>query len=182
VWQHFTLLASEVFAENVREGDTGHTQVLSRDAEVVESSEGIAHHGTDVVQALDRLVVRIENLAIGARSQTTQDAQHLRSAELIVLTVERTFLNGDEEFLALVILSVDASCDVGVVALNLGLGCCDIDAALLSELSNMSAGYIPTPDIFGTSTYPVQLCHGSYLEPEAGEKMVAYALEIAKTL
>lgn len=54
--------------------------------------------------------------------------------------------------------------------------------ALLSELSNMSAGYIPTPDIFGTSTYPVQLCHGSYLEPEAGEKMVAYALEIAKTL
>lgn len=59
---------------------------------------------------------------------------------------------------------------------------CPGGCALLSELSNMSAGYIPTEDIFGTSAYPVQLCHGSFLEPGAGEKLIDCALKVAKEL
>ncbi len=54
--------------------------------------------------------------------------------------------------------------------------------ALLSELSNMSAGYIPTEDVFGTSAYPVRLCHGSYLEPVAGQKLIDCALKVAEEL
>lgn len=43
---------------------------------------------------------------------------------------------------------------------------------LMSELANITPGYLPVPELFGTDAYPVQLCHGSWLLPEAGDQLV----------
>ena len=43
---------------------------------------------------------------------------------------------------------------------------------LMSELANIEAGYVPIPELFDTDAYPVQLCHGSWLMPEAGDQLV----------
>lgn len=59
---------------------------------------------------------------------------------------------------------------------------CEGKKGLVCELSHMAAGYIPPKELFGTAAYPVQLCHGSYLEEEAGEKLVKRTLEISNTL
>lgn len=53
---------------------------------------------------------------------------------------------------------------------------------LITEMANAEAGYIPLPELFNTSTYPVQLCHGSFLVPEAGQMMVDAALKLANDL
>ena len=53
---------------------------------------------------------------------------------------------------------------------------------LITELANAEAGYIPDPALFNTSAYPVQLCHGSFLVPEAGQMMVDAALKLAEKL
>ncbi len=59
---------------------------------------------------------------------------------------------------------------------------CPGDKWLITELANAEAGYIPLPELFNTSTYPVQLCHGSFLVPEAGQMMVDAALKLANDL
>ena len=43
---------------------------------------------------------------------------------------------------------------------------------LMSELANITPGYVPVPELFGTDAYPAQLCHGSFLMPEAGDQLV----------
>ena len=42
-------------------------------------------------------------------------------------------------------------------------------------------GYIPTPEVFGTSEYPAQL-PSSPMVPEAGQMMADFALELAGEL
>jgi hypothetical protein len=54
--------------------------------------------------------------------------------------------------------------------------------AFICELSHFAAGYICTREMYGTQVYPVQLCHGSYFEPETGYKIVESAVELAKTM
>jgi hypothetical protein len=44
---------------------------------------------------------------------------------------------------------------------------------LITELSGTESSYMPTPELFGTDIYPEKLSDGSFLEPRAGEKMVA---------
>ena len=44
---------------------------------------------------------------------------------------------------------------------------------LITELSGTESSYMPTPELFGTDIYPEKLTDGSFLEPRAGEKMVA---------
>lgn len=51
---------------------------------------------------------------------------------------------------------------------------------IFATLSNGNFGYIPTPEMFGTNAYPVQLCCGSMFEPDAGRKIVETAIELAK--
>ena len=53
---------------------------------------------------------------------------------------------------------------------------------LFATLSNGNFGYIPIPEVFGSSVYPVQLCGGSMFEPDAGSKIVETAIELAKKL
>lgn len=43
---------------------------------------------------------------------------------------------------------------------------------LMSELANYESSYIPTPELMGSEVYPAQLCYGSWLETEAGNKIV----------
>lgn len=53
---------------------------------------------------------------------------------------------------------------------------------IICTLSNKGAGgYVPTPDVFGTTVYPAQL-PSSPLIPEAGQMIVDLALEIADEL
>jgi len=54
--------------------------------------------------------------------------------------------------------------------------------ALVCELANMAAGYIPPAEMLKTKVYPADLCHGSYLEPEAGNKLCEKAIEVLKEL
>ncbi|MBE6591717.1 MAG: hypothetical protein E7646_06715 [Ruminococcaceae bacterium] len=54
--------------------------------------------------------------------------------------------------------------------------------AFICELSHMAAGYICTREMYKTQVYPVQLCHGSYFEPETGYKLVEAAVGLAKTM
>ena len=54
--------------------------------------------------------------------------------------------------------------------------------ALVCELGNMAAGYIPPDYMLKTKVYPADICHGSYLEPDAGNKLVAKAVEIFKEI
>ncbi len=54
-------------------------------------------------------------------------------------------------------------------------------SCLFATLCNGDFGYIPTPDLFGSCVYPVQLCEGSKLEPAAGEKIVRAAVALAKS-
>lgn len=52
----------------------------------------------------------------------------------------------------------------------------------VSTLSNKGMwGYIPVPEAFGTTIYPAQLPSSPCI-PEAGQMMVDYALELAKTM
>ena len=53
---------------------------------------------------------------------------------------------------------------------------------LISELGNFYGGYIPTPELMGTDIYPAWLCDGSWLETEAGNKMIAALLEMVKEM
>lgn len=60
---------------------------------------------------------------------------------------------------------------------------CPGKRALISELSNMIAGYIPLKECFGTEIYPVKtMCSSSFLDMESGEKLVAKALEISRKM
>ena len=43
---------------------------------------------------------------------------------------------------------------------------------LMSELANFESSYIPTKDLSGSNVYPAQLCYGSWLEVDAGDKIV----------
>ena len=43
---------------------------------------------------------------------------------------------------------------------------------LMAELANITPGYVPVPELFDTDIYPAQLCHGSFLMPEAGDQLV----------
>ncbi len=44
---------------------------------------------------------------------------------------------------------------------------------LITELNGTESSYMPTPELYGTDVYPVKLTDGSFLEPLAGEKLVA---------
>lgn len=46
---------------------------------------------------------------------------------------------------------------------------------LITELSGTESSYMPVPEVFGTDVYPVALSDGSFLEPAAGDKIVAAA-------
>ena len=46
---------------------------------------------------------------------------------------------------------------------------------LLTELSGTESSYMPVPEVFGTDVYPEKLSDGSFLEPAAGDKIVAAA-------
>lgn len=43
---------------------------------------------------------------------------------------------------------------------------------LMSELANAEGSYVPTPELIPSNVYPAQLCYGSWLEKDAGEKIV----------
>jgi hypothetical protein len=53
---------------------------------------------------------------------------------------------------------------------------------LMSEMANTEGSYIPTPELMDTDIYPAWLCYGSWLEKEAGNKMVAKLVEMAQEL
>ncbi len=53
---------------------------------------------------------------------------------------------------------------------------------LIAELCNTAIGYVPIPEIHGTYAYPAQLCHGSFLMPEAGDQIMDTLLEMADQL
>lgn len=53
---------------------------------------------------------------------------------------------------------------------------------LITELSGTESSYMPTPELFGTDIYPAKLTDGSFLEPRAGEKMVAAFHEMIKEM
>ena len=53
---------------------------------------------------------------------------------------------------------------------------------LMSEMANTEGSYIPTPELMDTDIYPAWLCYGSWLEAEAGNKMVAKLVEMAQEL
>ena len=44
---------------------------------------------------------------------------------------------------------------------------------LITELNGTESSYMPLPELFDTEVYPVKLTDGSFLEPAAGEKLVA---------
>ena len=44
---------------------------------------------------------------------------------------------------------------------------------LITELSGTESSYVPTPELFGTDIYPEKLTDGSFLAPDAGQKLVA---------
>ena len=52
----------------------------------------------------------------------------------------------------------------------------------MSELANITPGYVPVPELFGTDAYPAQLCHGSWLLPEAGDQLVEAIIELVNEL
>jgi len=43
---------------------------------------------------------------------------------------------------------------------------------LITQLSTTESSYFPTAELFGTAVYPVKLTSSSFLEPEAGDKLV----------
>ena len=49
---------------------------------------------------------------------------------------------------------------------------------LITELSGTESSYMPVPEVFGTDVYPEKLSDGSFLEPAAGEKIVAAAIDM----
>jgi len=53
---------------------------------------------------------------------------------------------------------------------------------LMTEMANTEGSYIPTPELMDTDIYPAWLCYGSWLEKEAGNKMVAKLVEMAGEL
>jgi neutral ceramidase len=55
-------------------------------------------------------------------------------------------------------------------------------ATIVSELSNGWFGYVPTVDAFGRGGYETRLGYQSRLSPEAGDRMVAAALEMLTEL
>lgn len=53
---------------------------------------------------------------------------------------------------------------------------------LMTELANMEASYIPVPELFGSECYEAQLCYGSWMEVDAGEKIVRAFVDMVETL
>ena len=53
---------------------------------------------------------------------------------------------------------------------------------LMTEMANTEGSYIPTPELMDKDIYPAWLCGGSWLEKEAGNKMVAKLVEMAAEL
>ena len=53
---------------------------------------------------------------------------------------------------------------------------------LVATLANGVYGYFPIPELFGTGIYETLLCEGSCHEPQAGNKIVEKALEIANNI
>ena len=49
---------------------------------------------------------------------------------------------------------------------------------LITELSGTESSYMPVPEVFGTDVYPEKLSDGSFLEPAAGDKIVAAAIDM----
>ena len=52
----------------------------------------------------------------------------------------------------------------------------------MTELANMEASYIPVPELFGSECYEAQLCYGSWMEVDAGEKIVRAFVDMVETL
>lgn len=59
---------------------------------------------------------------------------------------------------------------------------CPSGKSLISTLSNGSNGYIPTPELMDTDIYEASINCSSFYEPEAGNKIVKYANELAEKL
>jgi len=62
---------------------------------------------------------------------------------------------------------------------------CPTGKCIITTLSNADCAYIPTPELLNSSIYPAQLCAGSRLEGDTGDRLVAAALaamdELLKT-
>ncbi len=53
---------------------------------------------------------------------------------------------------------------------------------LISEMANVDTSYVPTSELFGTDAYPCFLCEGSWLEMDAGDKLVENFLDMVKKM
>ena len=53
---------------------------------------------------------------------------------------------------------------------------------LISEMANTDASYVPTPELMETDVYPAWLCYGSWLEKDAGDKIVNKLVQMAEKL
>lgn len=53
---------------------------------------------------------------------------------------------------------------------------------LITELNGTESSYMPTPELYGTDVYPVKLTDGSFLEPLAGEKLVAAVHDLVQEM
>ncbi len=53
---------------------------------------------------------------------------------------------------------------------------------LISEMANVDSSYVPTAELFGTDAYPCFLCEGSWLEIDAGDKLVENFLDMVKKM
>lgn len=57
---------------------------------------------------------------------------------------------------------------------------CPERKCFIITLCHGSFGYIPIPELFGTSVYPVQLCECSMWTPDTGDAIVNLAVQLAK--
>lgn len=53
---------------------------------------------------------------------------------------------------------------------------------LMTELANMEASYVPVPELLDSECYEAQLCYGSWMEANAGEKIVQEFITMANEL
>lgn len=53
---------------------------------------------------------------------------------------------------------------------------------MISEMANREGSYVPVTELMNTEIYPAWLCYGSWLEVEAGNKIVAALSEMVKEM
>lgn len=113
-WRLFVF--GDVFTRQVPKRNAGHTIIRTFDHERVRSAEHIAHHGSNVVQTGNRLVIGIAHLHVDVRVQA---AQYGKESERIAhLRKERPFLDGVQVLGVFVEVGIFASIAQLVVAID----------------------------------------------------------------